>query len=350
MAKHPTPLTGRGLLARTSGSWLDFLSEHGQDTAADGCFVARNFVLDEGVLTARAQSYEQAGAVDDHRTYAAWKTAHWAYLQDRVFQPSDDDGPPTVLDPDDPDEVPETFLHIDPQSPFLGTDPTKVLVRLEELSFIAEMAGEQPDRLRSVVEGVLAGGSSRTANEPELNEILRRWFEELDQRPVFAAFWDELEDLFGADPSQDQADWADTLRDRLGLTHLNPPARLTDLDLLVFRYEVKILPRIKGIGGKKRALVTPTVLDGTFLDAFCPSPRGSTTGHVVNLDANAGILRREVLHPRFAFRASHLWRLGTVKRGVLRDQLPDARAFHLLAVRDATGRVDYADGTDEDIF
>ena len=70
----------------------------------------------------------------------------------------------------------------------------------------------------------------------------------------------------------------------------------------------------------------------------------------MNLDASAGILRREVLHPRFAFRASHLWRLGTVTRGVDRSQLPDARALHLLTVRDESGRTDYADGTDKDIL
>jgi len=159
-------------------------------------------------------------------------------------------------------------------------------------------------------------------------------------------------DLFDPDPAQDQAGWADTLRDRLGLAHYCPDRRgVPEIDVAVFRYQVKMLPRIRKTGGGlRRPVVTPTVLDGTFSEAFCPSPRGSTTGHVVNLDPQAGILRREALHPRFKLQVPHLWRLGTIQRKVDRTRLGEARALHLLRVRDETGRDDYAEGTDGDLF
>ena len=314
--------------------------------------MARNFVLDEGVVTERAASYASAGCTVPHRDLGDWKMLHAKYLKGHVFLPTEDDGPPSLLDPTEPDEMPETFRHIDKGSPFLGTSATVMLVRVEELRFVADSIGEPPDLVRSLVRKVLGGGKSRNArDERALNDVLERWFCELDQRPVFAAFWEDVKDLFALEPAKDQDGWADILRDRMGLAHFDPQARTSAAqEILVFRYPVSALPRIKGTGGKRRPLVTPTVLDGTFSDAFCPSPRGCTTGHVINLKTATGSLRREVLHPRLAFRASHLWRLGTLRRGVDHDDLHNQRAVHLLMIRDETGRQDYADGTDWDLF
>ena len=99
-----------------------------------------------------------------------------------------------------------------------------------------------------------------------------------------------------------------------------------------------------------RPLLPPTVLDGRFSEAFCPSPRGGLCGHVLNLNPQRGVMRREVLHPRPCYRAAHLWRVGTVRKAVDRAKLPEARALHLLQLRDETGRNDYAEGTDRDLL
>lgn len=347
-------LEGRGTLIHAGDEWVDALSrlarlgklhENPQDNA--GCFVARNFALDEGVLDERAASYREAGGVGAHASFDDWQAAHRRYLEKQVSLDTDD-GPPRHLDPKDPDEMPETFRYVDPESPFLGTDPGVRLVRVEELAWIAEKANEDPGRLKALVQTYLSHGTSRQPrDEQTLNAVLHAWHAELDQRPVFAVFWEDVKDLFAAG---DQEGWADTLRDRLGLAHLDPETRRASIDVLVFRYPVKDVPRILGTGGKKRPLVTPTVLDGPFSEAFCPSPRGGTTGHVVHLAPAAGILRREVLHPRGEFRASHLWRLGKLTRGVDAASLPDQRAMHLLLVRDETGRDDYARGTDWDLI
>jgi hypothetical protein len=353
MPTSPSPLirlTGGGTFASAGdGGWIDFLSRQGREPTQEYSFVARNFVLDEGILPDRAQSYEHSGAVADHGTIEAWKGAHNDYLEKWVFLVSDDDGPPTVLDVEEPDEVPETFRHVDPQSPFLETALNGCLVRVEQVDSGAAKAGVESTRIRDLAEEVLAHRTPTV--ERDFNGHLNDWFLELDQRPVFAAFWDDVADLFAPDPLRDQDGWADKLRDRMGLAHLDPSTPgVPGIDVLVFRYEVRAIPRIKGTGGDRRPLVTPTVLDGTFSRAFCPSPRASVTGHVVNLNPIAGMLRREVLHPRFAFRVSHLWRLGALRRAVDLGQLPEARALHLLTVRDETGRDDYASGTDQDLF
>ena len=90
--------------------------------------------------------------------------------------------------------------------------------------------------------------------------------------------------------------------------------------------------------------------DGSHSPAFFPAPRSSLTGHAVDLAAEASSLYREALHPSVAFRAKHLWRAGTIRRPVDRDNLPTARGMHILRVRKASGRTGYAEFTDRDLL
>lgn len=355
MATGETPrLSGSGLLA--TEAWIDFLSRVGEDPARDAALTARNFVLDEGVTKERATSYTARGAVVDHgEDVATWRSLHEAYLAERVRVFADDDGPPAQLDPARPDEHSETFRFIDTESPYLSTDANVHLLRVEEISSIAALLGEGSARVKTLLREFLDGPTTdRPRLEKAVNDLLEAWFVGLDQRPVYAGFWADLEDLFGETADDDSEGWADTLRDRLGLAHLDP-ARSSgelgrgDLDVVVFRYPVDALPGVKG-RRDERPLLPPTVLDGPFSDAFCPSPRDATTGHVVHLEPEGGKLRREVLHPRACFRASQIWRLGTLKRSVDVAGLPVARGVHLLLIQAETGKEDYARGTDGDLL
>lgn len=110
-----------------------------------------------------------------------------------------------------------------------------------------------------------------------------------------------------------------------------------------------MVPRLRGLERDRRPLLPPTVLDNTPSPAFLPAPRGSLCGHVVDLAARAGNLRREVLHPGVPFEAKHLWRVGTITRPAGLANLATARGLHLLMVRDVSRRRDYAMGTDEDL-
>jgi hypothetical protein len=281
---------------------------------------------------------------------------HQAYLRSQVFLPGHGDGPPRAVDPRDHVACPETFRQGISGSPFAAADRRLDLIRVEELRFVARFGGATAERLRELARKRMAGhlgGGEQT----ELEDILGAWAFGIEVRPVFAAFWEDVRDLFGARAAADPPDWADALRDRLGLAHLDPGWRKApgdaargSIEVLVFRYPVAVIPRLLGRRGV-RPLVAPTVLDGAHSPAFCPAPPGDPgTGHTVDLGARSELPRREILHPTVAFQATHVWRIGTIRRAIPHDILPVARGMHLVQIREANDRPDYATGTDGDLL
>jgi hypothetical protein len=156
-------------------------------------------------------------------------------------------------------------------------------------------------------------------------------------------------DLFKSEVASNPEDWADELRDRLGLYHLNPfkrPSR--EIHIFVFRYPVGALPRLVG-KRDVRLIAVPTVLDGWFSEAFCPAPARQSYGHVVYLGEQPYKLRRELLHPVIHFKAEQLFKVGKLTRPVPTD-LTAARKEHLRQLRVKTRRADYAKFTDGDLL
>jgi hypothetical protein len=340
-------LQAEGALLQGGDAWVWFLSRLGADVHGENAFVARNFLLDEGILSHRVDSYAESGGMRDHGTVEDWQGVHWTYLTERVFRQPAGDGLPRSLDPEDEISCPETFRFLDPEAPFLPTDSRVHLIRVESLEFVSRRGNVDPGELRRIAEAALGLRDSDAVRR--LNDILQDWERVIDARPVFAGFWDEAVDLFGETPADDPPGWADALRDSLGLLHYDPGTRGGAIEILVFRYPVAAVPRLKGLERDRRPLVPPTVLDNTSSPAFLPAPRGSLTGHVIDLSAQAGSLRREVLHPGVPFEAKHLWRVGTITRPVDPANLSVARGLHLWMVREASGRMDYAMGTDGDL-
>lgn len=341
-------MKGDGLFSRELG-FAGFLGRIGADPRAEKALAARNFLLDEGFGTERRESYRAAGLLIDHGDLKDWVQRHGLYLENEVFCPHrPPTGAPRLLVADNRELCPETFRHVDPSSPFLTTDAGWHLLRAVELDFVARKGGLDASWLKERARAVV----QKTATDDETAELdgaLAEWEEQIDLRPMFAALYADVDSLFGATPAEDAPGWADTLRDWLGLAHLSPAKRRKEIDILVFRYPVKQVPDLKGTPRGSKPLVPPTVLDGSLSSAFCPAPRRSLTGHTVNLANEVVDPRREVVHPSLDFRARHLWRVGTVTRPVDLDLLPEARGLHLLGVRDAAGRPDYASGTDGDL-
>jgi hypothetical protein len=346
LTAKPDVLKAEGALLRGGEDWVRFLSRLGSDAKGESAFTARNFLLDEGIVPTRVDSYAEAGAMKDHGTVEDWHGAHSTYLTERVFRDPTGDGLPRTLDPADEISCPESFRFLDPAAPFLPTDPRSHLIRVERLRFVAESAGVDPGDLRRIAEGAIQHDSGLIR---ELNDILETWERVIEARPVFAAFWDAVADLFGETSADDPPGWEDALRDSLGLLHYDPRTRGGPIEVLVFKYPVSVVPKLKGLDRDRRPLVPPTVLDNTPSPAFLPAPRHSLTGHVVDLAAKTKELRREVLHPGVPFEAKHLWRVGTIRQPADPASLPLARGLHLLMVRDASGRKDYALGTDGDL-
>ena len=148
--------------------------------------------------------------------------------------------------------------------------------------------------------------------------------------PVWAAFWTELRDLLPPEPGEAPADWANALRDRLGLAHYRL-RRHRPFHVIVFRYRVeRVLPLVGATS--IRPIATPNVLDGPVAGSLYPAPDGAQAGHVVDL---AGAVRNtvhEVVHPPSPSRADDAFRLGVITTDPP-DDLEPARRAHLRIIR-----------------
>jgi hypothetical protein len=306
----------------------------------NGRFIACNFLIDENVHSAREKSYRHAGAMADHRSLNAWKKAHARYLDEQIFLT-----PPaqtsTFLDQDDISHCPESFRFDDALREFGRTAPELCLVNVESVQQVAKQIPYKASEVLSHANHHLDNSSS-APNKRGFAAVLDKWNQVRDSRPVWAGFWEDLRDLFGKDPAQDQTDWADALCERLGLYHLSPAPRLKKgIDILVFRYPVADLPRLRN-RRDFRPLAIPTVLDNRFSEAFCPAPKGQPQGYCVDLGEKRPYkCRREIIHPYFPFAPKHLFRVGRIQRPMPSD-LAAARDEHVSWLRAQTGRSDYA--------
>lgn len=335
-------LTGEGPLCGLDLAFDRFLNRLGRDSERASAFVARNFLLDEGIKSARAETYRKHGCLGAHVSVEAWRKLHSGYLDTHV-RLSPEPETPGVIDPADEDSCPETFRFGSDSSGFKLSDPHLHLIRIEEVGFIAKKSESSQADIRKLVEALHRPGFTAQQHS-DLSLILERWNTRKDGRPVFAAFYEEVKHVW------DGPGWADELRDLLGLAHLDPVERGGPLDVLAFRYKVGDVSRLADSPRETRPLLPPTVLDADHSAAFCPAPRGEFTGHVVDLSGRSETLRREIVHPKIAFTVEHLYRIGRVERAVDLSLLPLARGLHLNMVRTATGRSEYAHGTDGDLL
>lgn len=333
-----------GTLSRGSHAWLGFVRPLAAAADQNQAFVARNFLLDEGIPEVRFRSYDTLGCLAAHKDFAAWEQRHKDYMGKRVFR-ANSGRVPAGLEADDDLLCPETFQVLDGSSLFVNQDLGLDLIRLATVDRIARVARISASDLKSAAQAYLSNPGDRDLRQA-LDDLLEGWAIRADNGPTFAAFYQDVEEVLKAGDG-----WEDVLRDALGLLHLSPADRTCPgIDILVFRYLVKDVPKLRPLSDRQRPLAAPTVLDGGFSPAFCPSPRGSATGHVVDLRGGPPSPRREVVHPVIAWRARHLALAGTIRRPVDTAILRDARALHLLSIRDLSGRADYAADTDGDLL
>jgi hypothetical protein len=201
----------------------------------------------------------------------------------------------------------------------------------------------KPSHFVGLVEKYLTSKTEEA--ERAISATISSWLEPRDLRPVFAAFWYGVRDLLVEDGP---ADWADQLRDRLGLIGLNP-AGGRKTPVLVFRYPLRLVPKLTAVRVDSRALAVPTVLDGEWSEGFCPAPAGQAVGYAMDLAAELEDRAPEVVHPFVRFGVKHLYRIGYIGKRVAND-LSKARFAHLLWLQGVSGRSDYGLMTDGDLF
>jgi hypothetical protein len=312
--------------APTLASTLETLSQ--ADNIRNGRFPARNFRLEWQLPQSRIENYTNtatiANAVMDPSETLKWLNRfHNQYLA-RFVQAG------ARMDKFDTDstDCPEPFRLSLGLDEFGHSEDGLFLVRLEDLDIIARDAQVSKNELREVVNDVAVvnrqGVGDRSREQEALADILRQWQERLDNRPIFAGYWDDAQSVL-ADP---QPGWAEELRDRLGLLHYDPTRKPDmEIDVVVFRYPVRLIPRYSRSG--PRLLLRPTVLDGSLSEAFCTAPAGTGVGSTIDLAGRDDIPWQEVIHPPIEYKPEHAWAVDSIKACPSRD-LGHSRAIHLI--------------------
>lgn len=311
-------------------------------------FIPRNFLLEEHLDHTRVQTYARYLNDSASLSFEQWNNEHNEYLGGEVFL---NGTPPDYnhIAADNPALCPETFRGGPALIPFQGTDLDTHLIRVVPAADLAYLSMNRENHIFSLGEQVLSNPNPRDPAYVELSVILDSAFNgpRTDHRPVFTAFYEDFLDELRA-PANDE--WANQLRDRLGLFHINQwqPGGLPR-KVFLFRYPVRELPRHSG-KSSSRPLAIPGVLDQKLSEAFCPAPRELDRGRLLNL--KAGALEepaREVLHLFMPMKVEHLFRVGKVTNPVPQT-LMAARRDHLIWMRLHADRELYASDTDSDLF
>jgi len=219
--------------------------------------------------------------------------------------------------------VPHTF---DPimQPHGLGTlDEEQRLVRLELL--------KRPLNLYDISYPEFADAFSDNADEL-IQGFLDVWNLKRDQRPAFATFRREVSGDAAA------SDWAERLRDRLGLAHYDTAGGAEPVAML--QYSVK---EVLAEAQTAFAVTVPTVLDSKPWPHFFPAPRELQCGRAMALSPceDQERLVAEVLHSRITYRKEHIAAITELTTPAPRHGIGELRELHLLALQILSGRADY---------
>ena len=287
---------------------------------------ADNTHFEERVSDARlAACTAELGAIDG---VEALRRSHIQYVQDFVEV---QDGVPHTFDQD-----------LDPaRLSSVGVDPYLKIVRLESLerALFRWPRSTGADPLAALAELERAIKTNETAM---VDDFLATWNDAntRDFRPAFAAWKHQLEVELARD------DWADALRDRLGLGHYDGSDIAIPVALM--EYRASDVMRAAADAGIENPFVAPTVLDIPPGPYFFPSPGDLPYGRVMSLVAigSHDDLLCEMLHARLPYRRDHIARLGTIRRAPAPHGLRELRNNHLQAVRIAALRDDYGEEID----
>ena len=256
-----------------------------------------NLVLEERLPLEREQSYLDFVPPD---VSDSWGSQHQEYLAEKVQLANTSSTPP------------ECFLY--PASP---SPVTKELIKNQHL---ARLESLEPLHRRGGYRGSLNDlvqffeDYLKDRNDPVKTErmmaLFDSWNLELDARPVFCTFWGALQD------DLEQEDWADRLRDRLGLAHYSPGILNRSIPVALFSYPLRTVLDEHSVG-VLAALTPPTSLDSKISNSgFFPAP-AENIGRTLNLGDNGG-MQAELLHRKISFKPSFLRQVGWIKRESLR--------------------------------
>ena len=229
------------------------------------------------------------------------------------------------------DPMPHTF-QTDLEPARLGPlplEPFQPIIRLEDLRTPLGAQGLVFEQLQT------ARSQNHTAF---VDSFLEDWNDARDYRPAFAVWKDQVLGELAA------PDWADRMRDRLGLAHYDP----TDepIPVALMQYTVRDVTIEAASFGCSQAFTAPTVLDSGPWPYFFPAPKELPYGRAMPLTPMGSDeqLLAEMLHFRLTYRRDHIVDLGLIRRrrpNVF--SLKELRNHHLVALRLASDRYDFGE-------
>jgi hypothetical protein len=226
-----------------------------------------------------------------------------------------------------------TFDTINQPAWLTRLEPDWDVVRIETISGLCSrgsVSGVDEAEATTLVQELLHARQSRRPLEPFRAARLEKWLDEVndgsDHRPAFVAPYAEVEAILCL------PEWANRLRDALGLGHIRPSAgRPTPVVLMQYSLERVFTSYI----GKPAWAATPTVLDEVPTagpsTCFFPAPIATSTNgfrFTIDLDAAGGSFISELLHARIAYTLDDIRAIGEITTEVTTAQVKAARGRH----------------------
>lgn len=302
-----------------------FLQGTAAGAALDEVAPAENYVLEERLPSAREDDFLALnGFANDAHDKDLWFKQHVNYTLDRVALPP----------------VSGTFTNIN-QPNWLGLSPDWDVVRIETLYGLCGRAAkrgstlseaEVTDLINDFIRTRDAGMTFDSFKEAQLEKWLRHVNSGSDRRPAFVAPFAEVEDILM------QPDWANRLRDALGLGHIRSweePTTKAMIPTVVVLMQYNLIRVHNTHIGKPAWAASPTVLDdvpGQMPNpCFFPAPKKASTdgyGYTVDLAVSGATYRKEFLHAHISYTLDDIRRIGDVTTDVLPTRITDARKDH----------------------
>jgi hypothetical protein len=294
---------------------------------------AHNFHFEERLAAGRREKYEEALALRGSSLKALNK-AHGAFISKKINVTGLSD----ISDP---------FDAVNQDATIPPLQQTQRLVRIEDLSgwidsgVFPKDGGALARTVRVARNGPSESGDPAKAEaEDALSAYVEVWNAKRDGRPGFAALHDEVRDDLEAD------DWAERLRDQLGLGHLTGSNdEPLPVALIIYTVADVLKPLAATPDQKLYAFCAPTVIDSRFNEYFFPSPRPKAAidisyGRTVDLASVVPDRKLvcEMLHRPFRYRQEHIARIGWIRSGLPNHEIWDLRNAHLGRLRGETGR------------
>jgi len=268
----------------------------------------------------------------------SWYGLHCGYIADAVAWRSPD-LPTAYIDQDDAN-CPRCFASSALFASYGRSASDIKLVRMTQAEHLAVRAGVPFAHVAAALWAFRSLG-----DRAPLDGILFRRARQLNQWPMWATFWEDVNTLLPGDPTASPMGWVDELRNRLGITGIS--ATNAPQEVLVEIYEIAVIPRVRRQSGV-RALTIPTVLDGSLYDAFCPAPHAEPTGLSVDMESELMSPKREIVHPPIDLSGRVELRVGEIT--TTPPPIAPARKAHLYYIQLEMDRPDYGRNTDADLL